>query len=93
MRGEIKDIVNMFDNGYMLDMYNRDTSSDSINGGMFGVMGMNTKVIESELRSINKGINGIVIPENNFDYDLMRNIFTHYSKRGNKVKKTESKLF
>ena len=91
-RDEIKDIVGMYDNGFMMDALNHD-SADFMNKSSFVLNGMSTGKIESKLDDINRGINGIVIPENHFDYDLIRNIFEHRVKKGNRTTIKHSKLF
>jgi hypothetical protein len=91
-RDEVKDIVGMYDNGFMMDALNHD-SADFMNKSSFVLNGMSTGKIESKLDDINRGINGIVIPENHFDYDLIRNIFEHRVKKGNRTTIKHSKLF
>jgi len=92
-REEVKDIVKMFDSGTLNDLMLHDYSNQFINPGSFILNGMNNAGIESKLDSIDKGINNIVIPENHFDYDLIRNLFIHHQVKGNKKTTTNSKLF
>ena len=83
----------MHDSGTLNDLMRYDSSNDFMNQSSFVLNGMNTSAIESKLDNISKGINGIVIPENHFDYDMVRNLFIHKQKRGNNTKTTHSKLF
>ncbi len=92
-REEVKDIVKMFDSGTLNDLMLHDYSNQFMNPGSFILNGMNNAAIESKLDSIDKGINNIVIPENHFDYDLIRNLFIHHQVKGNKKTTTNSKLF
>ena len=91
-RDELKNIVGAYDNGFMMDVLNSG-SNELMNNSSFVLNGMNTGKIESGLEKLSKDIRGIVIPENHFDYDMMRNIFKHHQKKGNTIKTTESKLF
>jgi len=91
-RNELKDIVGAYDNGFMLDMINNDTSNDFINGSSFMLNGMNTAVLERKMDILNNSIQNIDIPEGLVKWDDVRGLFTFVSRKGNTVKKEISKL-
>ena len=82
-REELKEIVRMHDNGFMLDMINNDTSNDFINGSSFMLNGMNTAVLERKMDILNNSIQNIDIPEGLVKWDDVRGLFTFVSRKGN----------
>jgi hypothetical protein len=92
-REEVKDIVRMYDNGTLTDLMAHDSSNQFMSAGSFVLNGINTVSLENKMDRVNKSIQNIKIPENHFDYDLIRNLFIHHKVRGDKKTTTNSKLF
>ncbi|GAF90162.1 unnamed protein product, partial [marine sediment metagenome] len=75
------------------DFLRFDKSNEVMNPSGFELNGLiGNKTVVNELKSLNKAINNIKIPETTVQADEMRNILTITKKTGNKIEKQHSKL-
>ena len=91
-RDEIKDIVKMYDNGFLTDMMRYDKSNEMFNANSLILNGLGSKEMISKMNQLNQSIKNIQIPEGTVDIDQVRGLITIISKKGNKVTREISKL-
>lgn len=93
LRGaSMSDFNNMHSSGMLGDLMKHDVPKEFMSPNSFLLNGMNTKVLESKMDTLNRSIQNIDIPQGMVSMDDARGLMKYSSRKGNKITTEISKL-